>query len=97
MAERIKSAIKQHRQSLKRKARNQKVRGTLRTITKKLYSQIEGGEKDGALNTLKSVVRSLDKAATKGVIHKRKASRLASRLSRRVERSFGRETSTTEQ
>ncbi len=89
VASRLKSALKKHRQSLKRRARNQNVRSSLRTLIKKLRAEIEGNDRESAIKTLRSVVRSLDKAATKGVIQRRKASRLASRLSKRVYQSFG--------
>lgn len=89
MAKRIKSAIKRHRQSLKRRARNQGVRTSLKRIIKTLNSQVESGDREQAERTLRDAVRSLDRAATKGVIHRRKASRLTSRLSKKVHQSFG--------
>ena len=81
MANRIKSAVKKHRQSLKRRARNQHVRSSLRTIIKKFHALIESNDTEGASTALRDVVRTLDKAATKGVIKKRTASRRVSRLS----------------
>jgi small subunit ribosomal protein S20 len=84
MAKRIRSAIKKHRQSLKRKARNMHVRSTLKSLAKDLNSAIE--EKDSAKSKefLKTMISTLDKAASKGIIHKKTASRSISRLSKRV-------------
>lgn len=84
MAERIKSGIKQNRQNMKRRERNMAVRSSLRTSIKNLLSSIGDKDSEKSQSLLKVVIRSLDKAATKGVIHKRKASRYISRFSRKV-------------
>ncbi len=81
---RIRSALKRHRQSLVRRERNRRVRSSLRTAIKKLLACVESGDVDKARERLPLVVKAIDKAATKGVIHKRKASRLVSRLSKKV-------------
>ena len=71
MALRIKSAIKKHRQSLKRRQRNNNVKSNLKTKVKSFYSAIEENNPELAQERIKSVVSAYDKAATKGVIHKR--------------------------
>ena len=84
MGLRTKSAQKQHRQSLKRRDRNRFVTSTLKTKLKR-YSEALGGEdmeKSQAL--LKELISLIDKAATKGVLHKKKASRYVSRFSKRL-------------
>ena len=84
MGLRTKSAQKKHRQNLKRRERNRFVTSTLKTKVKR-YSEAIGSEdleKSQAL--LKEVVALTDKAATKGVIHKKKASRYVSRFSKKL-------------
>ncbi len=78
------SAIKKQRQSIKRKARNSFVKTTLKTKTKSLLASIEEQNTEKAAEQLKVVVSAFDKAATKGVIHKKNASRHISRLSKKV-------------
>lgn len=84
MAKRIRSAIKKHRQSIKRKIRNVQVRSALKTLVKDLNAAI--GRKDLAKSreVLKSTISALDRASSKGVIHKKTASRSSGRLSKRV-------------
>lgn len=84
MANRIKSALKQHRQSLKRRARNVHVKTSLRTLIKKLNAQIEAKDAAASQALIAEVNKALFKAATKGVIKKKTASRYVSRLSKRV-------------
>lgn len=84
MALRIKSAKKKHRQSLKRKARNNFVKSTLKTKVKDFYSSLEQKDLEKSSQKLKEVVSAYDKAATKGVIHNKNASRNISRLSKKV-------------
>ena len=84
MALRIKSAKKKHRQSLKKRARNNFVKTTIKTKTKSLLSAIDENDAEKAGQQLKVVVSAFDKAATKGVIHKKNASRNISRYSKKV-------------
>ena len=84
MGLRKRSAQKEHRQSLKRRERNRFVTSTLKTKLKR-YSEALGGEDmEKSQSLLKELVSLTDKAATKGVIHKRKASRYVSRFSKRL-------------
>lgn len=84
MALRIKSAKKKHRQSLKKRERNNYVRTTLKTKTKLFNAAIEEKDIEKANERLKDIVSAYDKAATKGVIHSRNASRHISRFSKKV-------------
>ena len=84
MALRIKSAKKKHRQSLKKRARNNYVRTTLKTKTKLFNAAIEEKDVEKANERLKEIISAYDKAATKGVIHSRNASRHISRFSKKV-------------
>lgn len=84
MAKRIRSAIKKHRQSLKRKARNLNYRSRLKTLSKGIDNAIENRDLARSQEILKTAISVFSKAATKGVIHKRTASRNVSRFSKNV-------------
>ena len=84
MGLRKKSAKKKQRQSLKRKARNNFIKTTLKTKTKSLLASVEEKDAEKANERLKDIISAYDKAATKGVIHKRNASRNISRFSKKV-------------
>ena len=80
----IKSAMKRIRQSEKRRVRNAAVRSTMRTSVKSTRAAIEGAQSDQARESLLRTIQVLDKAATKGVIHKNTAARRKSRLTRQL-------------
>jgi small subunit ribosomal protein S20 len=80
------SAAKRHRQSLRRRARNQQVKSRIRTLIKKLRGAIAKQEKEAAAAQLRDVNRELDKAVKKGVLKRNTASRYLARLSRAVHR-----------
>ncbi len=79
-----KSAEKRDRQSKKHRERNIAVKSALKTKVKAVISATEGKEKKDSENALKVVIPALNKAAAKGVIHKKSASRKISRLTRKV-------------
>jgi small subunit ribosomal protein S20 len=79
-----KSAEKRHRQSKIRNARNTHIRSTMRSYVKKVRTAIADGDLDTAKTLLEKAVPYIDKAATKGVIHKATASRKISRLTKLV-------------
>ncbi len=84
MAKRIRSAIKKNRQSLKRKARNVHMLSLLKNIIKEADAAIKAQDVTKSLEILKIAESTLKRAASKGIIHKRTASRSVSRLSKRV-------------
>ncbi|MEM7008324.1 MAG: 30S ribosomal protein S20 [Thermodesulfobacteriota bacterium] len=84
MAERIKSGIKRHRQSLKKRERNTVIKSDLKTQLKKFDTALESKDVETAKNALKETEAKLRKAATKGIIKKETASRKVSRLSKKV-------------
>ncbi len=84
MAQRHKSAIKRHTQSLKRAERNRQVRTRVRHAVRELREVIASNEGAAAATLLPTVVKVIDKAATKGVLHRNSASRRISRLSSQV-------------
>lgn len=78
------SAMKRLRQSLKRRMRNKSVRTATKTLIKKVELAIASGNKEEAGKALIEAIRGLNKAASKGVIHRNTASRKISRLMRKV-------------
>ena len=75
-----KSAIKRIRQNERRRVRNRAVRSKVRTALK-VARAVEGTEKRA---TIEEAIRFLDKAVTKGVIHRNTAARKKSKLARRL-------------
>jgi small subunit ribosomal protein S20 len=83
-----KSAIKKARQGEKNRLRNAHVKSNMKTNIKKVLLAMQGKDKDGLQQTLKEAVTCIDKAASKGVIHKNNAARRVSRLSKKVGQSL---------
>ncbi len=80
------SAVKRHKQSLKRRARNRHVRSSVKSITKDVRLEIaEGGEKSAEL--LREAASVIARAGSKGVLHKKTASRKVSRLAKAVHKA----------
>ena len=77
------SAIKRMIQSERRRARNRHVKSTVKTHIKGYLKTIEGKNPETAQETLRHTISTINKAASKGVIHKRNASRKISRLTRK--------------
>jgi small subunit ribosomal protein S20 len=75
----IRSQIKRNRQNEKRRVRNKAVRSELRTRVKAAEA---GGE--SAEESLQVAMKTIDKAAAKGVIHKNEAARRKSRLQKKA-------------
>jgi small subunit ribosomal protein S20 len=79
----IKSQIKRNRQNEKRRIANKGVRSELRTRVKGAVAAAESGA-DNAGEAARVAMKRIDKAATKGVIHKNAAARRKSRLAKRL-------------
>ncbi len=77
----IKSAIKRNRQNEKRAIANKTVRSQMRTYQKKALAAAGTDESD---ESLRLAVKHIDKAASKGIIHKNTAARKKSRLTKAV-------------
>ena len=74
------SAEKRNRQRIRRRERNVAQMSKVRTHVKRVQAQLDGGEKPA--ETLKEAVRLLDKAAQKGIVKRKTASRKISRLTK---------------
>jgi len=84
----IKSQIKRNRQNEKRRVANKAVRSELRTRTKAAVNAAEQGA-DDAVEAAGLAAKRIDKAASKGVIHKNAAARRKSRLAKHVNAAKG--------
>ena len=76
-----KSALKRIRQNLKRTSRNRSLRSDVRTLIKKFRAVIEKKDIEKARETYPQVQKNIDKAVSKGIIHKKTGARYKSRLS----------------
>ena len=74
------TAAKRHRQNIKRRTRNRIVKSELRTNTRKLLELVQSRSKEDAKKQYVSVVSLLDRAVSKGVLHKNTAARKKHRL-----------------
>ena len=79
----IKSQIKRNRQNEKRHARNKAVRSELKTRVKRAVTAAQQGDEHAA-DIATTAIKRLDKAASKGIIHKNAAARRKSRLQKRI-------------
>lgn len=79
----IEAAIKRVRTSEKSAAQNNVQKSSMRTAIKKYVQAIEAGNENSE-QLLKEAIKSIDMAASKGLIHKNKANRDKSRLTARL-------------
>lgn len=84
---RIKSGIKRHKQSLKARARNRHVRSTVKSAVKEVRSEIVEGSGEKCDDLLRKAASVLERAGSKGVLHKKTASRKVSRLAKAVHKA----------
>ncbi|GAA1174767.1 MULTISPECIES: 30S ribosomal protein S20 [Pseudonocardia] len=80
----IKSQIKRVKTNEKRRQRNKSVKSSVRTAVRRFREAVEAGENEKATELQRAAARALDKAASKGVIHKNQAANRKSALSKRV-------------
>ena len=78
----IKSAIKRVKVNEKKNLRNRMIKSAMRTTIKKFDAAVAGGNSDPKL--LSQTQGSIDRAASKGVIHKNAANRKKARLAKRM-------------
>ena len=80
----IKSQIKRNRQNKKRRELNRVFRGQARTALRNARVAISSGEVEDAREKTQVAIKALDKAASKGIIHKNKAARQKSNLMKQL-------------
>lgn len=79
-----KSAIKRMRQNVKRRTYNRTYISRSRNLVKRARVAIEAGNANEAEAEVREAIRDLDKAASRGIIHKRNAARRKSRLMKQL-------------
>lgn len=80
----IQSAIKRVKTSDARNAQNASVKSAMRTAVKKVEASVVNNDQDAAKANYLEAARKLDKAASKGLIHKNAVARKKSRLAKKV-------------
>ena len=79
-----KSAIKRHRQSLKRRDANRSARSSIRTAIKNAREAAVSGDKTKASELMRVAQKAIARASAKGLYHQRNARRKISRLASAV-------------
>jgi small subunit ribosomal protein S20 len=80
----IKSQIKRNKQNEAARVRNKAVKSELKTAVRRFREAADSGNADTATAALRSASRLLDKAASKGVIHKNQAANRKSAMAQRA-------------
>ena len=78
----IKSQQKRNKTNERARLRNKSVKSSLRTAVRAFREAAEGGDKEKATELLVATNRKLDKAASKGVIHKNQAANRKSAMAK---------------
>jgi small subunit ribosomal protein S20 len=81
----IKSQIKRNRQNEKRRMRNKSVKSSLKTAIRKFHEATASGDTEAAATLMRDASRKLDKAVSKGVIHKNQAANRKSAIAKRLQ------------
>ena len=84
MAKRNPSALKAHRQNVKRREHNRELRSKLRTGLKAVRAALDSGKVEDAKALLTATTSLVDRMAGKGIIHRNTAGRYKSRLTARL-------------
>ena len=80
----IKSQLKRIRTNEKARVRNKSIKSSLKTAVRRFREAAAAGEKDRALGALQTASRQLDKAVSKGVIHRNQAANRKSAMAQRA-------------
>jgi small subunit ribosomal protein S20 len=80
----IKSQLKRIRTNEKARLRNKSVKSSLKTAVRKFREAASAGDKDRAVTELVTASRALDKAVSKGVIHRNQAANRKSAMAKRA-------------
>ena len=81
----IKSQIKRIKTNEKARLRNKSVKSSLKTAVRKFHEATEAGDSAKAAELMRAASRQLDKAVSKGVIHKNQAANKKSAMAKRAE------------
>jgi len=80
----IKSQIKRNKQNEKARLRNKAVKSSLKTSVRKFREAADSGDVEAATAAMRDACRSLDKAASKGAIHKNQAANRKSAIAKQA-------------
>ena len=80
----IKSQIKSNKTNAKANERNKAVKSELKTLIRSTKAAVAAGDKAAAETTFKKAAVKLDKAVSKGVLHKNQASNRKSAIAKQV-------------
>jgi small subunit ribosomal protein S20 len=80
----IRQQKKRVRTAERERAENVRYRSTVRTLTRKLRDAVEAGDKDAVEAAHRDLVRWLDRAVTRGALHRNTASRRKSQAAKLV-------------
>lgn len=78
----IKSQIKRNKTNAKAHERNKAVRSNVKTSIRRVHEAVEAGDAAAAQEAAKVANRELDRAVSKGVIHKNQAANRKSAVSK---------------
>ncbi len=79
-----KSALKRIRSNERKRIRNRIIRSRMRTFVKKARISVQGEDATSARDATLQAIKELDKAVSKGVLHKNTAARQKSRLMKKL-------------
>ncbi|CCO07894.1 30S ribosomal protein S20 [Desulfotomaculum varum] len=85
----IKSAAKRVELTRKRTIRNASIKSAVKTAIRKYEEALVNAGQEAAQAALRKALVALDKAVTKGVLHKNAAARKKSRLTKRFNKIAG--------
>ncbi len=80
----IASQIKRNRQNETRRDRNRQVRSKLKTDVRAFHAAAATGDKDAATSAYRVAARALDKAASKGIVHRNTAANRKSGMAKQL-------------
>ncbi|GAA4876447.1 MULTISPECIES: 30S ribosomal protein S20 [Saccharopolyspora] len=80
----IKSQVKRIRTNEANRQRNKAVKSSVKTAIRKFREAAAAGDKDKAIELQRAAARALDKAASKGVLHKNQAANRKSAMAQRA-------------
>jgi small subunit ribosomal protein S20 len=80
----IKSQIKRNKQNEKARVRNKAVKSSLKTSVRQFREAADAGDAEKVTQTMQAALTKLDKAASKGVIHKNQAANRKSAIAKRA-------------
>ncbi len=83
------SALKAHRQNVRRRSRNRSNRGALRTALKNYSRQIQAAGQEKQAPSAADIYSLIDKGVRKGALSKNAAARQKSRMTKRLNKALG--------